>query len=337
MAVPRRTLILLRKLARQVGAPVDDTVRAVTASWLAAWDDLTPAWQAAIAAVLEQYQTSGVWPSPWQVARIEAVARAADRTDRAIVRLLDTAASATADAAAQASKATEAAEPAVIASQTSRTPIGDLTVPRTAIAVALAARQTRIRDLHQSITADSTGRTGSAFRRPPTIPARALAELGARLQVLFDAPLTRAVTVARTEPIDTYRVAAQLVDMANPAVVSGWCWTCLCDRRSCIACWAMHSRRFPADVPGPEGHCGCRCTRLPLVGDNTLPSAEARFRRLSRRDQKAILGAGRYDLFHADSITWGDLAVRRSNPGWRDGFVPRPVADLNRIASTRAQ
>lgn len=335
MPIPGRTFTVLRRLARQVGGAADDTVRAITGSWLASWQDLTPAWQAAITAIVDEYARTGTWPAAWQIARVEAVARAADRTRRTLGVLQAGAETANAAAAVTAGRAAVAAEPLLIASQIRGLSVADMTVPATASAET--ARRRRIGDLHQVINTDTAGLLPRALQPVPATDRAVIGRiLFGRLQAAFDAPLIRAVTVARTEPVDAARTMAQLVDAANPRLVSGWAWICQCDRRSCVACWAMHGRQFPTAQPGPEGHGGCRCQRLPVAGDITVPSAERRFRRLPRRDQLTILGPGRDALFRSGQVDWVDLAVRRSNTGWRDSHVPRPVADLKRLAARRA-
>lgn len=335
MAVPRRTLTLLRKLANQVGTTADDTVRALAASWVAGWDRLSPAWQQAIAAILDDYQRTGVWPAPWRMARIEAVARAQEATRRSLTTLLTESAQTTRTAVAEVSAATVKAEPQIIASQKAGLPRA--VIPAAVIATALVARQNRVSVLHQAINTAVSGALGSLLARPPveTEPERAARELYNRARYGFDAPLIRASNVARTEPIDTYRTAAGIVHSANPQIVTGWAWTASLDRRCCLACWAMHGRTFPLTVAGPEGHGGCRCTRLVLAEGVSLPSAEARFRRLSRRDQIAILGPGRWEMWRSGQASWDSLAELRPNRGWRDSWVPRPVTDLRRLAGIR--
>lgn len=337
MAVTRRTLGLLRRLAHRNGEVVDRTVQTITTAWLQAWDELAPAWQQAIAAILDRYAATGVWPPPWQVTRIEAIARATAQTDRSLTALLTQASATTSEAALQVSAATVAAEPVVIASQSAAVSVGEVAVPALAVAAALTARQTRIASLHRPIAPAVLAAITWEFTHPPTAATgrRPAAGMPDRVRAGFDAGLTRATTIARTETVDTYRTAAQIVHAANPRTVTGWAWLCQCDRKSCTACWVMHGSRHQLDEAGPAGHPSCRCQRLPLVGDNDLPSAEARFRRLTRRDQLAILGPARLEMLRAGDIGWSDLAVLRPSSNWRDSYTPRPVADLRRIAGRR--
>lgn len=326
MAVPQRTLTLLRRLARRNGATADATVQAIAASWSAGWADLSPAWQQAIAAIVEQYQRTGVWPSGWQIARIEAIAQAQERTERALTGLLTGAVSSTRGAVADIGEATRTAEPDIIASQRAGLEVNR---PRERAAAAVVRdRQARVSALHRPIRAASVNAISRAFRRPATAP-----ELVDKVRLGFASAAVRADTIARTETIDTYRDTAGLVHDENRRILTAWAWHCSCDRRSCPACWAMHGRQFALDVPGPAGHPSCRCTRLPLIAGADLPSAEARFRRLPRQDQLAILGPARLEMFRAGRIGWSDLAVERANAGWRNSWTPRSVADLERLAA----
>ncbi|GAA0494849.1 hypothetical protein Ade02nite_19610 [Paractinoplanes deccanensis] len=330
MAVPQRTLTLLRRLARSNGATVDATVQALTRSWLAAWEDLSPAWQQAIDALLEQYERTGVWPSPWQVARIEAIAAVQQRTDRALTGLVGKADTATRRAVAEVSAATVQAEPDIIASQ--KPGLKVRAADRQAVVSELSARRWRITNLHRAVLDAASSAIRRPLLRPPLATQPTAAALTGQVRAGFDSALVRATTIAQTETVDTYRAASALVHDANRGVLDAWAWHCACDRRSCTACWAMHGRQFPLEVIGPDGHPACRCTRLPLAAGVNLPSAEARFRRLPRRDQLAILGPARLELFRSGRIGWADLAVQRNNPGWRTSWTPASVADLRRAA-----
>lgn len=335
MVVPRQAITLLRRLARTVGATTDDTVRALAAQWVAAWDDLSPAWRQAIEGIVDEYQRTGTWPPSWKIARIEAVARAQEQTRRSLTLLFTEASTATKSAAEHISAVTAQIEPGIIAAQLSGRDARKAADP--VVGSALRSRQARISALHGPLLAATTTGIQLGLTRKPgdADPARQQLVLFNQTRARFDSGLIRASTIARTELVDTYRTAAGLVHTANGQSLTGWCWFCVCDRRSCPSCWAMHGQTFPLDTPGPDGHGGCRCTRLPLAAGSSLPSAETRFRRLSRRDQIAVLGPGRWQLWHSGQTSWADLAVRRTNRGWRDTYVPRSVADLRRLAGIR--
>jgi hypothetical protein len=344
VAVNHRALTLLRQLANQVGAAADNTVRDLAGRWLTEWDRLAPAWQAAIAAVLAQHRRTGVWPAPWQIARIEAVARAQHDTAGTVTALLTEAAATTAAAAADVATAAAGTEPLIISAQLP-TDAAVVTgagvagiVAATAVTAALTARQHRIAALHAAAVTETVAAARRVFTRPPARPdpVRAAAELTGRARHGFDAGLNRAATIARTELIDTYRDVAAAVHHDNRRHVTGWVWWCACDRRSCAACWAMHGTRHPLTEPGPLGHPGCRCTRLPLAGDTDPPTAEARFRRLPRTAQAHILGPARLALYRSGRVGWADLTARHTTNGWRPSYRARTVRDLTLLADRRA-
>jgi hypothetical protein len=332
--VPQRTLTLLRRLARTNGAAVDATTRDLVASWVKAWADLTPGWQAAIGALVEQYERTGAWPPPWQAARIEAIARAQQTTERSLTGLLTDAATSTRTALTTVSEATLLAEPSIIASQ--RAGIEALAPSQRAVAGALAARQQRAALLYRPVVASTMDSIRRLLDRLPVVRGPLAPALLERIRTGFTGALVRATTIARTETVDGYRDTSALVHDTNRRILTAWAWHCSCDRRSCSGCWSMHGRQFPIDQAGPNGHPSCRCTRLALTSGVDLPSAEARFLRLSRRDQAAILGPGRLDFYRSGQVGWQDLATLRSHAGWRDAYVPTSLADLNRIAAVRA-
>lgn len=334
MTVPQHTLTLLRRLARSNGATIDATVAAVAASWLAAWTDVSPAWQAAITAIVDQYQRTGAWPPAWQVARIEAIAVAEQRTQQALSGLIDAASTVTSAAVADIAAATVRAEPGIIASQ--RPGLQATSPSPRAVDATTRARQTRVALLHRPLAGASLNTLRQALTRRPAGPGPVHALLTDRVRAAFDTGLVRSSTIARTEPVDAYRDVSQLVQDTNRSLVSRWAWHCSCDRRSCPACWVMHGQQFPLDVAGPAGHPSCRCTRLPLTAGVDLPSAETRFRRLPRRQQIAILGPGRWELLRTGQVSWVDLVEQRPNPGWRHSYTPRPVAALRHRAALSA-
>lgn len=335
MAVPRQAISRLQRLARQVGGATDDTVRALAKNWISSWNTLTPAWRQAVVAIVAEYERTGTWPASWQIARIEAVARAQEQTRQTLTALVTEASGLTQASAAQISALTANGEPGIIAAQLPHAKAARAAEPQ--IGAALRGRQARIVALHAPLAGWATEAIRLGLGRKPGAAdaVRWPQNLYDRTRSGFDSALVRASTIARTELVDTYRGAAGLVHEANARALDGWCWYCRCDLRSCPACWAMHGRTFPLTVAGPEGHGGCRCTPLPLASGSSLPTAEARFRRLSRRDQKAVLGPARWELWHSGDITWSDLAVRQGNRGWRDTYVPRSVTDLRRLAGVR--
>ncbi|MFG1659070.1 phage minor head protein [Micromonospora chersina] len=353
MAISRETLRQLRQLATTVGGHADDATRKLTEAWVRAWDELAPAWQAAIADLIAKAAADGQWPSPWQLARVERLAAAVVATSTALDQL---AAQANATAGAGASAivaATAAAEPALIASQLpaamAATAAAEYAAKLTPTALDVIVRRSReqITARNRPLSAaaiESVRRSlikGVAVGDNPRTVAR---DMLARVEGDFNGGLTRALVVARTELLDAYRTTSRYAHTANADVLDGWIWHSSLDTRTCQSCWAMHGTVHPLNEEGPLDHQQGRCTRLPKVKPwrdlgvdldepaDLTPDARARFDGLPEEQQLAILGAGRLALLNAGRIQWSDLATRRDTPGWRSSYAPTSLRDLRRIA-----
>lgn len=355
MAITARSLAQLHELRAEVGRLTDDAARTVAEAWLAAWERLSPAWQAALAAVVDNAARTGRWPSSWQLARIPEVASAASATDQAGVTLGAATGTAVVAAVGGIVAATLAAEPLILAAQLPAAAAATA-ASRFAAKVSPTAAKTvhdsfarRINDATRTLGTDAPAAVGRALVRglpaapPPTSPVGLLD----RLRATFHQVAARAITTAQTETFDAYRAATSLVHAANADAVAEWVWVSSLDSRSCPSCWAMHGTTHPLSEPGPHDHPRGRCVRLVrlkpwpvlgVVGDepaDVIPDAQARFRKLSRADQVAVMGTARLRMLDQGEIGWADLAVHRTSRGWRDSYAPRALTELRRIAGHR--
>lgn len=155
----------------------------------------------------------------------------------------------------------------------------------------------------------------------------------------------RAETIARTEMLDAMRGAERQRRIQNPVVI-GWMWIAALDARTCPSCAGMHGKVFPPEEPGPNDHPNGRCVAMPTtpswadlgfpdIPDPDIPieSAEEWFWSLPEADQVAMMGPRRHQMLTDGDITWGDLATRRTNPGWRDSWAATSVTDLEALAN----
>lgn len=159
----------------------------------------------------------------------------------------------------------------------------------------------------------------------------------------FDGGLTRALTISRTEALDGHRDAAMAAQSRHADVLDGWQWLAhLSGTRTCPACWSKHGTKHPLSEPGPWGHQQCRCSRAPVtktwrelgIDLDEPPSAvrdgRQEFDKLSREKQLAIMGPTRLQGLEQGKILWDELAEKRSNRGWRDGYYATPVRDFRK-------
>lgn len=359
MAITPETLRQLRALTATVGGHVDGTVRDLTAAWLRAWDELAPLWQRAVADVVAVAVSSGRWPAPWELARINTVGSAVARTEQALSLLASQAGLTTTEAAAAVVAATAVAEPAVIAAQLPAV-LADTAgfvaqLAPNVLDVIVRRTTEQITSLTRPLSDEASEAVRRALIRGIAVsdnPVRAAADMVARVEGAFNGGLSRAINIARTEMLDAYRETSRQTHVANADVLDRWMWwasvTGPTSLRTCPACWAMHGTTHPVGTPGPEGHQQCRCARLPVVKPwsalgvhgvdepaSITADGETTFRALPRDRQVAVMGAARLALLDSGLIGWADLVVRRDNPNWRPSYRPSPLRDLQAIAARR--
>lgn len=352
MAPTDETLRLMRDLRNAVGTEADTAIRNLTTAWVNGWTGLAAHWRSALVDALALQGELQRWPSPWQLSRLERLQRALQATEQSLTVL---AAQATADvttASGNAVDATVEREPHVLASQLPKaaiTAVAALFASKVSAHI-LAVDRARIKRQVARTTAtlataghDVVQRTLLHTRPPGT----ATDDLLASIEGAFHSALGGALNAARTEPVDAYRATARIVHVANADVMQGWSWHCRCLISSCPACWAMDGTEYAADVPGPDGHCGCACQRLPLLRSwqrlgytedeppSVVKPARDVFDALPEADQVAIMGQARLDLLRSGAVTFADLATRRESRTWRASYQPTPLRDLQRIARTR--
>lgn len=168
--------------------------------------------------------------------------------------------------------------------------------------------------------------TGVGSARHPLAVARDLVKA-------TDMPGWQAARISRTEMMTAYR-SGSLDSWRRSTVIEGWVWMTAGDRRVCPVCRAMSGTSHPMSDDFAS-HPSCRCIPVPQtmswsdIGDSVgadfsgidesvipIPDGEKAFAALSRAEQKAVLGPGRYELYAngtplrsmvrtTDSAVWG--------------------------------
>ncbi len=360
MAVTSRALQLISAMRTAVGGYSDEAIRDLAAQWVTAWDQLAPTWAQAVDVLVAWAAANGRWPTPIELARMQALQQALVDTDDSLDELAGATTAAVTAAALLAVTATVAAEVAVITAQLPAAYRADTRrrVSARVLPTSLDVIRTRTEQAITAQTRPLSADASKAIRRelvrgvalgrdPSEIARRAVAAVGGA----FDGGLTRATTIARTEVLDAYRTASRYVHDANADLLDGWVWLATVTgrgaTRTCPSCWAMHGTIHDLSEAGPLDHQQGRCARVALVKPwralgidvdepaHTIPDRQAAFDALTDRQQNAVMGTNRLALLRAGLVDWDDLAVRRDNPAWRTSYVPRPLRDLNRIADRR--
>lgn len=359
MAVTARTLTVVGQARDALTARLDATSTALTAAWVAAFDDLSDLYTAAVTEVIADAAALAAttvpaanphWPARARLLRYRRVLTALDATEAALETLSrDAATRATTDAAAAAAQAPTDSAATIAASLppaagTEATLTARYTrLDATALDRIVARSTQQITALHYPLSAEATQAVTRELIRGVTLGRNSrasAAQMVNRVEGRFNGGLTRALVIARTETADAYLAAAAANDTANADVLTGWTWVSKLDRRTCPSCFARHGTRHPLDEPGPLDHQQGRCSRVPITRTwrelgfdidepvSLLPDARAAFDALPDADQLAVMGPTRLAALRAGTVDFADLSTRRRTTGWRDSYVPTAVRDL---------
>jgi len=354
------TLRLARQMRSQIEGHVDSVTRSLTAAWVAAWDDLTDQWAAAVYDLVAAgaMGNDGEWPSRGQIIRAARAMHALGASRSALTELAElTGQQIAAELPVLTGKAAQW-EARLIASQMPPTmgTTAELTLAfdragDDALRWIVDRTTQQVTVLAWPLTDEATSNMATQLIRGVALghnPRAAARRMVHNLESGFNGGLARALTIARTEMIDASRAASFTQDQANTDVLAGWRWQATLSVRTCPSCLAMHGTVHPIDEPGPWDHQNGRCARVPVTKswrdlgfdlddpEDALPDARAWFDDLPQKDQVKIMGPERLDLLTSGRVSWDDLTTRRETPAWRPSQVVTPVRDLRDQARTPA-
>jgi len=166
-------------------------------------------------------------------------------------------------------------------------------------------------------------------------------EIGRNLRDSFAGNSIRALLVARTEVIRTYRDSALQTYKQNRGVIKGWLWIAQLGPRTCPVCIAKHGS-FHSLEESFASHPACRCSPAPktktwteLGFPDDIPETgldpepgEDWFARQSAVTQEAILSPGKYRLYRDGEIKLDDLVQETVHPVWGRGVRERALRDF---------
>ena len=155
----------------------------------------------------------------------------------------------------------------------------------------------------------------------------------------FGLPLTRALTVSRTEMQRAYREATRLDYEANTHIVQGYERHSAQDERVCMACIALDGLRYETAVPLDE-HVNGRCAIVPVVigyrdlgldiPDEARPTDSARtwFGGQPPAVQRRMMGPGKFAAWNEGAFALEDMAKIVPSPTWGPSAVEASLKDL---------
>ncbi len=222
--------------------------------------------------------------------------------------------------------------------------LGDL--PRQAVlhVVSSTQPQTVLGQLLQAIGPETAQRMadalagGIAAGHNPVQIAREMRHV-ARL------PLSRALTISRTEVMRAWRESSREAYRRACDVVTGWVWWSALDRTTCPSCWAQHGSVHRADEMMAT-HPNCRCVMLPQTrswrelgfdGPEPTPPADgpSRFARLPVSVQRQILGPSKFEAYRRRQVALADFVGHRRDPRWGPSTSEASLRDARENARRR--
>jgi hypothetical protein len=354
VSVTHSTLHHLAALRAAIDGHVDSAVRDLVYAWVAAWNVLSEDWQRAIDEVISTSSTR--WPNQRQILDLDRVRVALDAATAELTALAQLTGVRVTRAVEDVTTATTTWEARILASQLPATAgpgaqILQSRLPATVLATIVERTTQAIESRRAPLAADAATAMRRALVRGVALgsnPRTTAARMLTTTETSFNGGLARALNIARTETLDAQRTAAAAYQRQHQDVLRGWVWTCKLDSRSCPSCWSRHGTIHPLTEPGPNDHQQGRCARTPLTRswaelgiaipepESVLPNAEQRFNQLSREEQLRVMGPARLKALEDGTLTWDQLSVHQTNPGWRDSWVPVSVRQTHRHAARSA-
>lgn len=146
----------------------------------------------------------------------------------------------------------------------------------------------------------------------------------------------RAVLIARTEIIRSYRMAAQATFQKNADVLSGWRWTAAKTRATCPVCLAMDGEVFPV-TETLSSHPACRCAMVPVpmldFGGPKPETGEEWFAKQPAFIQDRTLGSKtKGQMLRSGVFSLKDIVQRTHSPTWGSSYRSRTIKELQMLA-----
>lgn len=152
--------------------------------------------------------------------------------------------------------------------------------------------------------------------------------------------LTRALAIARTEILRSYREATRQSYIAYG--VRQWQWEATFDERTCLACAMLDGRLFDVNEP-QAAHVNCRCTMVPVMGDMGprerrtnwhgedgmfTGNGEDWLGSLSDDQLREIMGEGNYNAYKAGAVTLDDFIGERYSDVFGKSYVQESLVRI---------
>jgi len=167
----------------------------------------------------------------------------------------------------------------------------------------------------------------------------------------------RALTIARTEMLRSYRDANTETYRANSDVVDQWRWTAALSSNTCAACLGEDGTLHDLDED-MESHPNCRCAPIPVtkswddilgplgivtsdIPDSSpiddMQSGSDWFAEQPAEVQQSILGKAKFQAFQDGQFQLSDVVGHAHDKDWGNSIYERSLADTLKAADTAAR
>jgi len=164
-------------------------------------------------------------------------------------------------------------------------------------------------------------------------------KIAIEIEDALDVSRVRALTIARTECLRSYRMGNLLTMRQNDDVVSKWRWTCDKSARTCAACLAMDGTLHDLDEE-MGSHPNCRCSPSPVTRSWSdilgvdipetrlnIQTGEDWFGNQSEDVQRAILG-NKFDAWSNGDFSLSDVVGHSHDADWGHSVYEKSLKQL---------
>ncbi len=149
----------------------------------------------------------------------------------------------------------------------------------------------------------------------------------------IDVPRWKALQIARTTVMRSYRAATLRTYQENADVIASWTWISTQSIRTCPSCWALHGKVFPVSKTFFPAHVSCRCTSIPNVKGSTfnVQSGSELFAEIPVAQQQIILGPSRWEMWASGEVeSLMDFTILTRDRDWGPAYQVRPLYQLKK-------
>ena len=167
---------------------------------------------------------------------------------------------------------------------------------------------------------------------------------GRRLRDALGSQLSRAMAIARTTQLQTYRQVNNETYQMNSDIVTAHIWHAELDDRTCMSCWNMHGTEL-AIGQSVDDHVNGRCTSVPKtktwaeLGFTGIPetqvhveTGESVFRKKGEAFQINSMGPSKHEAWKRGEFQFNDLTDRSFSPTWGTMRFEKSLINIRRAA-----